>query len=279
MKVITSIRDFRSYRAGLSGSLGFVPTMGFLHEGHMSLVRTCQEQCAHTVVSIFVNPTQFGPNEDFECYPRDFESDQALCAERGVDCIFYPEVSEMYPPQSLTTVQVAKITQPLCGKSRPTHFQGVTTVVAKLFNIVNPQRAYFGQKDLQQSIVIRTMAQDLNMPIQIVVCPIFRENDGLAMSSRNKYLSLKERRCAPALYKALQEAKSEFNLGEKSATVLKRGIEERISAALGAGVGQIDYVEIIDVSLLEPVETIRTGDAAAVAVFVGSTRLIDNDIF
>ncbi|MCK5139815.1 MAG: pantoate--beta-alanine ligase, partial [Thermodesulfovibrionia bacterium] len=200
MEIIKTIEELKKYRKTTEGKVGFVPTMGHLHDGHLSLMKAAREECNNVIVSIFVNPTQFGPNEDLDAYPRDFERDKRLCEGGSVDCIFYPDVDEMYPREELTIVRVERITQKLCGKTRPTHFQGVTTVVAKLFKIVQPDIAYFGQKDLQQSIVIKRMAEDLNMDIKIKVCPIVREKDGLAMSSRNSYLKENERKAAPVLY-------------------------------------------------------------------------------
>ncbi|MFO3796119.1 MAG: pantoate--beta-alanine ligase, partial [Anaerolineales bacterium] len=210
MKVITSLRELWEERKKLAEPVGFVPTMGYLHEGHLSLVRRAQEECASVVVSIFVNPTQFGPNEDLARYPRDLERDLRLLAPLRVDIVWTPTVEEMYPSGYQTWVTVEELTKPLEGAMRPGHFRGVTTVVSKLFNAVQPQRAYFGQKDAQQAAVIRQMRRDLSYPIEIVVCPTVREADGLAMSSRNIYLSPPERRAATVLYRALTAAQSAY---------------------------------------------------------------------
>jgi pantoate--beta-alanine ligase len=279
MKVITAISDFRQYRAGLTGAVGFVPTMGFLHAGHLSLIRQCKRECARTIASIFVNPTQFGPNEDFDRYPRDFERDRRLLEGEGVDCVFCPEVKEMYRGGDLTMVKVSGLTEKLCGRSRPTHFQGVTTVVAKLFNIVQPQLSYFGQKDLQQSVVIRRMAADLNIPVEIKVCPIFRESDGLALSSRNSYLSAAERTVAPVLYQSLRAAERLYQAGERSAENIRAEILKLIQSRVTEDIGRIDYVEIVETDLLDSVAVVQHGNAVMLALFIGKTRLIDNLIF
>ncbi len=255
-------------------SIGFVPTMGYLHEGHISLVREAKKNNDVTVVSIFVNPTQFAPNEDLDKYPRDFERDKAMLEDEGVDYLFYPSVEAMYPDGFQTYVIVEGLTKVLEGASRPTHFRGVTTVVTKLFNIVKPHRAYFGKKDAQQLIVIRRMVEDLNMGIEVVGMPIVRESDGLAMSSRNKYLSPEERRDAVCLYKALGVAKNLIKSGVKdSKTILsrmRRTIEKYPRA-------RIDYISINRISDLSELAEIKKGDTLiSLAVFIGSTRLIDN---
>ncbi|MCK5281952.1 MAG: pantoate--beta-alanine ligase [Nanoarchaeota archaeon] len=278
MEIIKTIEELKKYRKTTEGKVGFVPTMGHLHDGHLSLMKAAREECNNVIVSIFVNPTQFGPNEDLDAYPRDFERDKRLCEGGSVDCIFYPDVDEMYPREELTIVRVERITQKLCGKTRPTHFQGVTTVVAKLFNIVQPDIAYFGQKDLQQSIVIKRMAEDLNMDIKIKVCPIVREKDGLAMSSRNSYLKENERKAAPVLYESLQKAKGLFEKGENNADKIKETIRNNIEDKVKKEIGNIDYIEIFDTENIDDVKKIKKGNAIALAVFIGKARLIDNII-
>ena len=278
MEIIKTIEELKKNRKTTEGKVGFVPTMGHLHDGHLSLMKAAREECNNVIVSIFVNPTQFGPNEDLDAYPRDFERDKRLCEGGSVDCIFYPDVDEMYPREELTIVRVERITQKLCGKTRPTHFQGVTTVVAKLFNIVQPDIAYFGQKDLQQSIVIKRMAEDLNMDIKIKVCPIVREKDGLAMSSRNSYLKENERKAAPVLYESLQKAKGLFEKGENNADKIKETIRNNIEDKVKKEIGNIDYIEIFDTENIDDVKKIKKGNAIALAVFIGKARLIDNII-
>ncbi len=253
--------------------IGFVPTMGALHEGHRSLIRAARAGCDHVVVSVFVNPTQFGPNEDFERYPRPLEADLAACEAEGADCVFMPPVSEMYPAGAVTTVSVSGLTEGMCGASRPGHFQGVTTVVAKLFNVVQPDVAYFGQKDYQQAAVIRQMVRDLLYPIRIEVCPTIREADGLAMSSRNAYLSPQERGQAPVLYATLTWARDQIAAGQRDAAGLIPQMRERIEAA---GPCAIDYVIINDAETLAPVHTVARQCVLALAVRIGQTRLIDN---
>jgi pantoate--beta-alanine ligase len=260
-------------RQGLT--LGLVPTMGFLHEGHLSLIRNARKQSDRVVVSIFVNPTQFGPHEDFKEYPRDFERDCRLAEEAGADVIFAPAATDMYPDGFQTLVRVEHLTAPLCGVSRPHHFQGVTTVVAKLFNICKPHLAVFGQKDAQQAIVIRRMVKDLNMDLRIVIAPIVREPDGLAMSSRNTYLTREQREQAVKLYHSLQKAEERIRRGETEVETLKMAMRALIESIPGA---RIDYVEIVDAQTLVPVARIHPGDEilVALAVYVGKTRLIDN---
>jgi pantoate--beta-alanine ligase len=253
--------------------VGLVPTMGYLHEGHLSLIRIARERSDVVVTSIFVNPTQFAPHEDYQRYPRDLPRDMALAEQAGCDVIFHPSVEEMYPAGYLTYVEVEKITGVLCGRSRPTHFRGVTTVVAKLFNIVKPHVAVFGQKDAQQALVVRRMAQDLNFDLEIVVAPIVREPDGLAMSSRNSYLSPEERRQAVVLSKALQRASELVAAGERSAARLVMEMEAVIRTAPSA---RVDYVAVVDAQTLEEVEQLRGQVLIALAVWIGSTRLIDN---
>ena len=253
--------------------LGLVPTMGALHEGHLSLVRAARATSDVVVVSIFVNPTQFGPNEDFSKYPRTFETDCAMLEREGVDLIFAPSVDEMYPAGASTFVLVEGVSDRLDGTSRPGHFRGVTTVVSKLFHIIGPHKAFFGQKDAAQVAVLRKMVRDLNFPLQIVVCPIVREADGLALSSRNRYLSEKERGQALVLHRALRTVEAAAASGEKSA---QRLIEiARAVFADEPGV-RVDYISVVDPNTLEDVADVRCGVLVAVAAFVGSTRLIDN---
>lgn len=273
VKTIDEIRNAVKTAKKHGKTIGFVPTMGFLHEGHKSLIVRAASENDYVVVSDFVNPTQFGPNEDFESYPRDIEKDRALCTEAGADIIFNPEPDEMYC-DPLTTVSVDKITKTLCGASRPIHFDGVATVVSKLFNIVAPDRAYFGQKDAQQLIVIKKMVKDLNFDIEIVGCPIIREEDGLAKSSRNTYLNEAERKAALCLSRALNKGRSMIEMGEKSATTVKKAITDEINRE---PLSRIDYVEISDLETLQPADS-TNGVLVAVAVYIGKTRLIDNFI-
>lgn len=273
VKTIDEIRNAVKTAKKQGKTIGFVPTMGFLHEGHKSLIVRAASENDYVVVSDFVNPTQFGPNEDFESYPRDIEKDRALCTEAGADIIFNPEPDEMYC-DPLTTVSVDKITKTLCGASRPIHFDGVATVVSKLFNIVAPDRAYFGQKDAQQLIVIKKMVKDLNFDIEIVGCPIIREEDGLAKSSRNTYLNEAERKAALCLSRALNKGRSMIEMGEKSAKTVKKAITDEINRE---PLSRIDYVEISDLETLQPTDS-TNGVLVAVAVYIGKTRLIDNFI-
>ncbi|HDQ72370.1 MAG TPA: pantoate--beta-alanine ligase [Chloroflexi bacterium] len=277
MQTVTAFPDLRAARAQLLEPVGLVPTMGYLHEGHLSLVRRARTECASVVASIFVNPTQFGPGEDLAAYPRDLPSDQRLLESEGVDLVWTPTPEVMYPEGFQTWVTVEEVTQPLEGARRPGHFRGVTTIVAKLFNGVLPQRAYFGQKDAQQARVIQQMTRDLNFPIQIVVCPIVREADGLAMSSRNTYLDPDERRAATVLHHALTQAQAAFDSGERDANVL-RAIVTRIVGE--EPLAALQYVSCAHPETLEELETIA-GDRAllSMAVYVGKTRktrLIDN---
>lgn len=277
--IIETVKELREYLAGQRAAgktVGLVPTMGFLHEGHLSLIREAKAENDVVVVSDFVNPTQFGPNEDFESYPRNIERDTELALSAGADVIFYPSVSEMYPPESSTYVEVeGNITRVLCGASRPTHFRGVTTVVNKLFNIVEPNKAYFGQKDAQQVAVLTKMVKDLHMDIELIICPIVREPDGLAMSSRNTYLSAEERKQAVILNQALKKAKNAFANGEKDVEKLTEIITDKINEM---PLAVIDYVSILDFPSLKPIITIEKDALAAVAVKFGKTRLIDNEI-
>jgi len=278
MKLIEKIDKLRKEinRLKKSGKvIGFVPTMGYFHEGHLRLMDIAKEKSDVVVVSIFVNPIQFGPNEDYDRYPRDLERDMKLAEERSVDIIFHPSVNEMYPEQILTYVITDKLPDVLCGKFRPVHFRGVTTVVAKLFNIVQPDIAVFGQKDYQQAIIIKRMVEDLNFPVKIIIGPIVREPDGLAMSSRNTYLSQEERKQAPIIYKALKKAKEMVEKGERNTEVLKKAIAETISSA---PLARIEYIEVVEDKNLESVNEVVPGSFAAVAVWFGKTRLIDNII-
>lgn len=256
--------------------IGFVPTMGYLHEGHLSLVRQAKKENDKVVVSIFVNPLQFGPNEDLDKYPRDLERDKALLEKEGVNVLFYPSVEEMYPKDFLTKVSVRKITEVLCGASRPGHFDGVCTVVTKLFNIVKPDNAYFGKKDYQQLKVIERFVKDLDMDVNIVGMPIVREPDGLAMSSRNVYLSEEERKSALSLNKSFKVVEDALAKGVRSAEEIRKRVIDFISSHPYT---KIDYVEIVDPETLEKVVEIKSNFLLALAVFVGKARLIDNNIF
>ena len=260
-------------KAGLS--IGLVPTMGYLHEGHKSLIDAARRENDRVAVSIFVNPMQFGPNEDLESYPRDLEKDAALCEEAGVDLIFHPQPEEMYAPGFCTYVDMDGLTTQLCGKSRPTHFRGVQTVVLKLFHIVTPDRAYFGQKDAQQLAVIRRMVRDLDVGVTIIGCPIIREADGLAKSSRNTYLNEKERQAALVLSRSLQAGKALMEAGETNAQAVRQAITDEINKE---SMARIDYVDVVDFDTITPVETIQGTVLTAIAVYIGKTRLIDNFI-
>jgi pantoate--beta-alanine ligase len=286
MQVLTTIQDFRRAKATLPGRRwGLVPTMGYLHAGHLSLVKRAKAENDHVAVSIFVNPTQFGPNEDLAAYPRDLERDLSLLEPLGVDLVFNPTPEVMYPPNYQTYVTVEEVTKYLEGASRPGHFCGVATVVAKLFNIVGAERAYFGQKDAQQTIVIKRMVADLNLPIQIVICPTLREADGLAMSSRNTYLDAAHRAAAPVLYRALSAAKAAFDGGERNGNQLRammRGIIEAEPLA------QLDYVSAADATTLQELSPTPSpqpspfegeGVLLSMAVRVGQPRLIDNFLY
>lgn len=277
--VLNSIEDIKRFiknAKSKGNTVGFVPTMGFLHAGHLSLIERAKEENDIVIVSIFVNPTQFGPNEDFETYPRDIESDTKLAKEAGADVIFNPSVLEIYPGESSTWVNVeGDITSVLCGASRPTHFRGVTTVVNMLFNIVEPTKAYFGQKDAQQAAVLTKMVRDLHMNLELVICPIVRESDGLALSSRNTYLSDEERAQATILNKSLQLAVEAYLQGEKDTIKLIEIIKNSITTM---PLAEIDYVSIYAYPTLSEIKTINQTAIAAVAVKFGKTRLIDNVI-
>ncbi len=275
MKVVETIAAMKAERGKLAGSVGFVPTMGYLHEGHLALVRHARTETLTVIASIFVNPTQFGPQEDFATYPRDPERDLALLEKENVGVVFMPSAQEMYPKGFSSSVAVEGITERLEGKPRPGHFMGVTTVVAKLFNIVQPDRAYFGQKDAQQLAVIRKMVSDLDMNLEIVAVPTVREPDGLAMSSRNAYLTLEERKAAPVLWKALCLARGHWENGEKDVTRLRHEMTTLIEREPFA---QIEYVSIAHPDTLEELTEIAEPALVSLAVRIGGTRLIDNTI-
>lgn len=274
--VVTTIAEVRKAVVGArTGGLrvGFVPTMGALHEGHAALVRAAKAASGFVVVSIFVNPTQFGPKEDFTKYPRTLEADQKLCAETGADLIFAPGVEEMYPANSLTFVEVGTLGDHLCGASRPGHFRGVCTVVLKLFNIVQPDLAHFGAKDCQQARILSQMVRDLNVPVEMRIEPTVREPDGLAISSRNRYLSDSERAVAPRIYRALQAARARAQAGETDAARLEAALRAELEAIPGA---RVDYARVVDAETLQPLARLDRPAVAAAAAFLGTTRLIDN---
>jgi pantoate--beta-alanine ligase len=276
MKIIAAIPEMRTVVrewASRNVSIGFVPTMGFLHAGHLSLVRAAKKNADVTVVSLFVNPIQFGPKEDFKTYLRDLGRDAAMLEGEGVDVLFHPSAEEMYPAGFATFVEVPELQDKLCGRSRPGHFRGVCTVVLKLFEIVRPDIAFFGQKDAQQAIILRTMARDLNLDVRIEVLPIVREADGLAMSSRNLYLSADEKRAALVLSRSLVVAKSLIDGGERNAGNVLAALRRMIS---GEPLARIDYIEAVAPESLDPVREIAEGTLIALAVFIGKTRLIDN---
>jgi len=273
MQVVETIPEIKALRQQLSGSVGFVPTMGYLHKGHLALVKQARMENSAVVVSIYVNPAQFGPIEDFGSYPRDLNQDLALLREEGVDVVFVPPDAEMYPLEFSSWVDVEKVTERLEGASRLGHFRGVATVVAKLFNIIQPSRAYFGQKDAQQVVVIKRMVADLNMNLEVVVVPTVRESDGLAMSSRNVYLGPEERQAATILFKALTLAQQLGQGGEKDAEKIRRQMTAVIQKE---PLAQIDYVSIADAETLEELSSIDRPAVASLAVRIGKTRLIDN---
>ncbi|GGK24608.1 pantothenate synthetase [Caldalkalibacillus thermarum] len=283
MKVIPSIAQWRAEYSQLKKEdfqckIGFVPTMGYLHDGHLSLVKEARKECDVVVMSIFVNPLQFGENEDFDRYPRDLERDKALAREHGVDYLFVPDVNEMYPQHPLTSVSVSTITEVMCGASRPGHFTGVATVVTKLFNIIQPDYAYFGLKDAQQVAVIQQMVKDLNIPVTIKPCPIVREKDGLAMSSRNVYLSEEERKQALYLYKSLREAKALVEGGERNTDRIKTRMEKMLRSQPLIEIDYIDIRSFPELKSLESLHGLKGQVIVAVAVKIGRTRLIDNVI-
>lgn len=272
---VSALRRFLAVHRAAGRRIGLVPTMGYLHAGHMSLVHAARRECDVVVMSIFVNPKQFGPQEDLATYPRDLEGDLRQARAAGVDAVFAPAVEEMYPAGFLTEVVVHELTAPLCGASRPGHFNGVTTVVAKLFNIVGPDRAYFGQKDYQQVTVIRRMVADLNMPLEVVTCPTIREPDGLAMSSRNAYLNPAERQAALVLWRALRLAEERLAQGERQGPRLAATLRDLIARE---PLARIDYVAVADPATLRNVEQLSGAVLVALAVYIGKTRLIDNAI-
>lgn len=279
MKIVKTVEEVRAEVKGWRAeglSVGLVPTMGFLHEGHKSLIDRAVKENDRVVVSDFVNPTQFGPGEDLESYPRDLSRDAALCEEAGAALIFNPEPSEMYAEDACTYVNMDGLTKELCGKSRPVHFRGVCTVVSKLFNIVTPDRAYFGQKDAQQLSIIRRMVRDLNFNIEVVGCPIVREADGLAKSSRNTYLNAEERQAALVLSRAVKLGQEMAERGEKSAEAVTAAMTELIEKE---PLARIDYVTAVDAVSIEPVTEMKPPVLVAMAVFIGKTRLIDNFIY
>lgn len=273
MRRIETVDEVRRLRRGLTGSLGLVPTMGFLHRGHLDLVR--QARAAHDLVavSIFVNPTQFGPREDFARYPRDLERDLALLAHEQVDLVWTPPVEEVYPPGYSSYVVVEGLTDRLEGAARPGHFRGVATVVCKLFTVIEPDQAYFGQKDAQQVLVIRRMTRDLNLPVELVVCPTIREPDGLALSSRNIFLDPAERRAAPAIYQGLSAAAAQYGAGERQAEILRALVRSAIESA---GLFQIEYISVADPETLIELDVVSGRALISLAARLGTTRLIDN---
>lgn len=278
MKIISSIKEMKKEINSLKRkrkTIGFVPTMGYLHEGHLSLIRECVKKVHFSVVSIFVNPTQFGPGEDFEDYPRDFKRDSDILQKEGVDYIFHPSAEDMYPSDYKTYVQITELENKLCGRSRPGHFRGVSTVVLKLFNIINPDIAFFGQKDFQQSVIIKRMVRDLNLEVRIEVLPIVREKDGLAVSSRNTYLTPEQKKAALCLYSSLKVAQKMVEEGEKDTEKIIKKVEDIINQESYA---KIDYVEIVNTQNLNPISRLEDEALMALAVYIGKVRLIDNTI-
>jgi len=275
MKVVTPLSELHAARYRLHEPVGLIATMGYLHEGHLSLVQAAKQYCASVVVSVFINPSQFGPGGDLSSYPRNISRDIEMLQDVGADLLWTPTVNEMYPDGYQTWVSVEEITKPLEGAVRPGHFRGVATIVAKLFNAVQPQRAYFGQKDAQQVVTIRRLVRDLNYPIDIIVCPIIREVDGLAMSSRNTYLSPAERQAATVLYRALSSAKDAFTGGEHNASQLRARMQEIIA---GEALAQEQYISCADPDTLEELQGDVSYALLSLAVFIGKTRLIDNMI-
>jgi len=274
MQTFGTIAAFHQARADLQGTLGFVPTMGYLHAGHLALVRQAKAECDHVAASIFVNPTQFGSHEDLARYPRDLPRDLRLLEAEGVDLVFVPSVEEMYPQRFRTYVEVEEVTAPLEGARRPGHFRGVATVVCKLFNIVGAERAYFGQKDAQQTVVVKQMVRDLNLPVEVVVVPTVREADGLALSSRNVYLDPDQRTAVPVLYRALQHAATLYRRGDRDAATLRNAM---LNILEQEPLAQVDYVSVADPDTLREIDgSIQAGALVSLAVRFGSTRLIDN---
>lgn len=279
MQIVTDIQKMQSasLKARSRGTIiGYVPTMGYFHQGHISLMETSVSENDFTVVSLFVNPAQFGENEDFDAYPRNLDRDSSLAEKAGVDILFVPEAKDMYPMNYSTYVHVEGLTNVMCGARRPGHFRGVTTIVSKLFNITLPHRTYFGQKDVQQALVIERMVRDLNYPLEIRIMPIIREEDGLAMSSRNSYLSLSERQAAAVIPRSLAAGRDLLEQGERHAEKIGKKVEEVLS---GEPLARIDYVAVKDPDTLENLETINNRVLVATAVWIGKTRLIDNLIY
>jgi pantoate--beta-alanine ligase len=270
-KTIKSVRSLVKAARSKDKKIGFVPTMGALHIGHISLIEAARKNTDFVVVSIFVNPTQFGPGEDFEKYPRPLDTDLEICKKAGADVVFAPSAKEMYPMENLTWVNVEKLTVPLCGRCRPGHFRGVATVCTKLFNIVAPDTAFFGQKDAQQAAVVKKMVADLNMSLEIVVCPTVREKDGLAVSSRNRYLTAQEKKDAASIYKSLRKCEQMVKQGIRETEPIIAQMRKILSP-----VSSIEYISIVDAQTLETIDKIAGPAIAAVAVKIGSTRLIDN---
>jgi pantoate--beta-alanine ligase len=279
MEIITTVSEMKArvseWKAqGLT--IGLTPTMGALHEGHMSLMEAARKECDRVVTSVFVNPLQFGPDEDYDNYPRDLERDAGIAESKGVDVVFHPNVEEMYPENYNTYVVMETLTDTLCGASRPGHFRGVCTVVNKLFNIVQPDKAFFGQKDAQQLAIIMRMVSDLNMNLEVVGCPIVREDDGLAKSSRNTYLSTEERTAALCLSRAIFKAKKMIEDGERNSATIAKAVTDTIEEE---PLARIDYVEVVNLGNMQPVETLPESGLVAIAVYIGSTRLIDNYLY
>ena len=273
MNIVSSLPELRTTRLSLEGTVGLVPTMGYLHEGHLSLVERAKAENRHVIVTIFVNPSQFGPSEDLSKYPRDLERDLSLLRPLGVDLVWTPTAEIMYPPGYQTWVEVEALTKGLEGAMRPGHFRGVGTVVAKLFNATQPHKAYFGQKDAQQVAVIRRMSVDLNFPLEVIVCPTVREADGLAMSSRNKYLNESERKAAVVLFHSLSAAKELYEAGERDGEKLREKMKEALASE---PLAQVQYVSCADYDSLDELDTVRGKCLLSMAVFLGKTRLIDN---
>ena len=270
---IESIRGLIKTARASGKSIGLVPTMGALHIGHISLIEEALKKCDYVVVSIFVNPTQFVPGEDFKKYPRPFEADLSICKKAGVDAVFAPTPEEMYPEENITWVKVEKLTEPLCGRFRPGHFQGVTTICTKLFNIVTPDIAFFGQKDAQQAIIIKRMAADLNMPLEIVICPTVREQSGLAVSSRNKYLTEQQKQDATNIYKSLQKCSRMIDAGIKNTSEITSEMTKILQQVPSI---EIEYISILDADTLQNIDQIDRKILVAIAVKIGTARLIDN---
>ena len=273
VETIREVREITDSWAKQGLTIGFVPTMGYLHAGHGSLIERARRENDKVVVSIFVNPIQFGPNEDFERYPRDRERDREITEKAGADLVFAPSVEEMFPSPNKAFVDISELGEYLCGAKRPGHFRGVCTIVAKFFNIIRPDRAYFGEKDLQQLVIIERMVRDLSFDIEIVACPTVRDSDGLALSSRNSYLSAEERRAARVVPESLNLARKALINGEKDPTVIKEIIAEKIATE---PLAKVDYIEVVDAGLLKPISRIDGPVVVAIAVFIGSTRLIDH---